>query len=116
MKFLEKIAKLFGLKEKTKTDEIMEERAKLKKAISKNLQNHGFNGSEIKEVLEILKKCEEEIQVIKDSMIGTNINNERAVEDTESALKQIRELELQAGIDMKEKIAQIKTRKENKYN
>ena len=111
MGIFDKIAKKLGFKEKTKTDEINEERANLKKKIAQNLKNSGFTSFEINEVLDILKECEEEIQIIKDSMIGTNINNENVVEDTQNALNRIRNLELQAGIDMRNKIAEIQSRK-----
>jgi len=111
MGLFDKAAKKFGFKEKTKTDEIMEKRAILKKQIAQNLKDKGFSASEINEVLDILKNCEEEIQIIKDSMIGTNINNPNVVEDTTNALNQIRNLELQAGSEMREKIAEIMTRK-----
>ena len=112
MNFFDKITKFFGFKEKTKTDEIKQERAKLKKEIAKKLKNSGFSSSEINEVLDILKKCEEEIQIIKDSLIGTNINNDKAVEITTDALNQIRNLELQAASEMREKIAEIRSRKQ----
>jgi len=111
MGFFDKAAKKLGFKEKTKTDEINEERANLKKKIAQNLKNSGFTPFEVNEVLDILKECEEEIQIIKDSMIGTNINNENVIEDTQNALNRIRNLELQAGIDMRNKIAEIQSRK-----
>ncbi len=111
MGLFDKAAKKFGLKEKTKTDEIMEKRAILKKQIAQNLKDKGFSASEVNEVLDILKECEEEIQIIKDSMIGTNINNPNVIEDTTSALNQIRNLELKAGSEMREKIAEIIARK-----
>jgi len=114
VKFFDDILKKFGFKRKTKTDEIIEQRSNLKIRIAQNLRNNGFSASEINEVMEILKQCEDEIQIIKDSLIGTNINNNRVVEITEDALKRIRNLELQAGIDMKEKIAEIQARKNNK--
>ena len=114
MGIIDKLAKLFGFKKKTKTDEIIEERANLKVKIAQNLRNQGFGAGEINEVLNILKECEEEIQIIKDSMIGTNINNDNVVEDTQNALNRIRKLELQAGVDMRNKILEIQAKKNNK--
>ena len=111
MGILKKIAKKAGLVEKNKTDEIMDKRAQLKKTISKNLKDAGFTNSEVNEVLDILKKCEDEMQAIKDSLIGTNINNDRTIEITENALNRMRNLELQAGADMRLKIAEIQASK-----
>ena len=111
MGIFKKIAKKAGLAEKTKTDEINEKRAELNKTISSNLKNSGFSNDEVNEVLDILKHCEEEIQMIKDSLIGTNINNDRTIEITDNALNRIHNLELQAAGEMRAKIAEIQARK-----
>ena len=112
MGIIDKLAKLFGFKKKTKTDEIIEERANLKVKIAQSLKNNGFRASEINEVMEILKNSEEEIQIIKDSLIGSNINNPDVVATTENALKRIRKIELETAGEMREKIAEIQAKKQ----
>lgn len=111
MKFIKKIGKKLGFLPDNKTEEIMDERAKIKVTMTKNLQSIGFNEDEIQEVLSILTKCEQDVQNIKDEMIGTNINNIFAVEITQQKLNEIRELELKAAQDIKMKISEIKQSK-----
>lgn len=100
-----------NFKKKSKTEEIMSERARLKESISNKLKNIGFTPEEVEEVLSILIKCEEEVQKVKDEMIGTNINNDFAVEVTQEKLNEVRRLELKAGDDIKAKINEIRQRK-----
>lgn len=100
-------------REKTKTEEINDKRAQLKKQIAQNLKNIGFSAKEIDEVISILNKSEEEIQIEKDSLIGTNINNEHTIEITNSTLAKIREMELLAAQEMRLKIMEIQQRKQN---
>ena len=51
------------------------------------------------------------IQEKKDSLIGTNINNPNVNEDMKKIFQAIRNIQLQMGEDVKEKIAEIKGRK-----
>ena len=53
----------------------------------------------------------EKIQEKKDALIGTNINNPRVNEDMKTIFQAIRNIQLQMGEDVKEKIAEIKGRK-----
>lgn len=114
MGFLKKVGKKITGAPESKTDEIMDKRAELKKTIAKNLKSIGFNKAEVDEVLDILNKSEEEIQIKKDSLIGTNINTENTVEIMDKVFREIREIELRTSIEMKEKIAEIKAKKDNK--
>lgn len=111
MKFIKKIGKKLGIIPDNKTDEIMDERSKIKMNMIKSLNSIGFSEDEIQEVLSILTKCEQDVQKIKDEMIGTNINNDFAVEITQQKLNEIRKLELETANNIKNKISEIKQRK-----
>ena len=74
---LNKFGKKFGIaEEKSKTEEIMMQRENVKLDIAVKLYKIGCSDDEIECVLNIIKNAEDEIQVIKNSLIGTNINNE----------------------------------------
>ena len=74
---IDKFGKKFGMvEEKSKTEEIMIQRENLKLDIAVKLYKIGCSDDEIECVLNIIKNAEDEIQVIKDSLIGTNINVE----------------------------------------
>ena len=111
MKFIKKIGKKLGIIPDNKTDEIMDERSKIKMNMTKSLNSIGFSEDEIQEVLSILTKCEQDVQKIKDEMIGTNINNDFTVEITQQKLNEIRKLELETANNIKNKISEIKQRK-----
>ena len=114
MSLFEDLGKKSGFIKKNETDEIMKKRSELKKKIANNLQKAGFTKNEIKEVLDILKQSEDEIQIKKDSLIGTNINNEHTLEIMDTVFKQIREIELRTAADMRLKIAEIQAKKQKK--
>ena len=76
MDIFEKIGKKFGLikEEKSKTEQIMEERNNIKLNLAVKLYKQGFSDDEIETILGIIESAEEDIQKIKDGLIGTNIN------------------------------------------
>lgn len=111
MKFLKKIGQFLGVIDENKTEEIMNERSEIKNTLANNLRTIGFNDEEINEVLDIITKSEEAIQVQKDRLIGTNINNLEPNIIMREIFEEIRRLQLQAGEDIKSKIAEIKARK-----
>ncbi len=77
MDIFEKIGKKFGIiKETSKTEEIMKQREDIKLNLAVKLYEAGFLDEEIETVLDIIKNAEDDIQKIKDSLIGTNINPE----------------------------------------
>ena len=96
-----------------RTEEISEERKKLIDSMQTNLRKLGFDDNEVNEVIFILNKLDRDKQVIKDSLIGTNINNPNADQGLilKEALTEIRKLELQAASDVQNKIAEIRKRK-----
>ena len=75
-KITDKFGEKFGFVEpgESKTEEIMEKREDIKLTIAVKLYQIGCSDEEIENVLNIIKTAEDEIQVIKDSLIGTNIN------------------------------------------
>ena len=76
MDIFERIGKKFGLikQETSKTEEIMKQRSDLKLNLAVKLYQQGFNDDEIETVLNIIKSAENDIQIIKNSLNGTNIN------------------------------------------
>ncbi len=100
----------FG-KEKTQTEKIKEDRDKIKTVLQGNLQKLGFTRLEIKEVLDIVTITEAEIQVLKDSLIGTNINNPDPLPIMEKVRDEIRALQQKMATDIKLKVQQIQKRK-----
>ena len=76
MDMFKKIKEKLGLvkKEKTKTEQIMEERNDLKLNISVKLYKAGCTDDEVERILSIIQSAEDDIQKIKDGLIGTNIN------------------------------------------
>lgn len=111
MKFVKKIAKKMGLIKQSTTEEINEERSEITQTLMKNLKKIGFTDDEVEEVVEIIDLAEAKIQEKKDSLIGTNINNPNVNEDMKKIFQAIRNIQLQMGEDVKEKIAEIKGRK-----
>ncbi len=97
--------------EESKTEEINKQRAQLKKTMSKNLKDKGFTAEEVKEVLEILEDAERDIQMKKDSLEGSNINNDHTLEIMDKVFYDIRQLELKMAADVRAKIAEIVQRK-----
>lgn len=76
MDIFSKVAKKFGLakKEKTQTEIINEQREDLKLSIAVKLYQRGCSDEEIEYILAIIQSAEDDIQIIKNSLIGTNIN------------------------------------------
>lgn len=119
MDFFKKIGdKITGKEKETglfspenRTPEINAQRSQIKQTMIANLQRLNFTPDEIKEVTDILDKCEQMVQVIKDDLIGTNINNLHAPQILDEKLKRMREFELKAAADIKAKVAEILKRK-----
>ena len=87
------------------------QRAQLKKTMAQNLKQIGFTKEEIKEVLSVIEEIEQEIQMKKDSLEGSNINNDHTVEIMNKVFYDIKQLELKMAYDVRMKIAEIKKRK-----
>ena len=99
--------------DENKTEEIMQERSKIMSEMENNLKKLGFDNNEVNEVIFILNKLERDKQKIKDSLIGTNINNPDKDQGMiiKDALATMRKMELQAAAEVRQKIAEIKQRK-----
>jgi hypothetical protein len=78
MDIFSEVAKKFGLvkEEKTKTEIISEQRDDLKLTIAVKLYQKGCSDEEIERILSIIENAEDDIKMIKCSLIGTNINPE----------------------------------------
>ena len=78
MDIFKKVGKNFGLakeeKEKSQTEQMKEQRNNLKITIAAKLYERGCTDDEIEQVLSIIQSAEDDIQIIKNSLIGTNIN------------------------------------------
>ena len=110
MDIFEKIGKKFGIiKEKSKTEEIMKQREDIKLDIAVKLYQMGCSDEEIEFVLNIIISAENDIQKIKDSLIGTNINPKgdpmKPLYEGREKIKQ-RQIELQK--ELNEAIQKIK--------
>ncbi len=113
MDFFKKLGEKLGLIEEDKTAKINAERSMLKLNLASKLKNINFTEQEINEVLDILTKMEAEVQIQKDLLIGTNINNPDPTIIMKEVLDEIRRLEVKAGEDIKAKIAEIRERKKS---
>lgn len=112
MDFFKKIGEKLGfVEEENKTEQIRQEREKIKQTLIDNLKKINFTDAEIEEVLVILTKMEADVQVQKDLLIGTNINNPDPGPVMNEMLGEIRRLEIKAGENIKAKIAEIRARK-----
>ena len=112
MSFLKKLGQKLGIvEEESKTEKLRKEREGIKKTLADNLKLLNFTEDEIDEVIAVIEKAEEEIQKRKDELIGTNINNPDPNEIMKEIFQEIRDLEMQMGLDVKAKISEIKIRK-----
>ncbi len=102
--------------QENRTEEINSQRNRQKQALIANLQRLQFTPEEINEVTVILDKCEQMVQIIKDDLIGTNINNIHAHQVLDEKLQKMRQYELKAAEDIKAKVAEIIKRKSNNRN
>lgn len=107
MSFLERFFK----EKKTKTEQINEDRDKIKNTMAANLQKIGFTKLEISEVVDIITVTESEIKILKDSLIGTNINTNDPTPIMKKVFDEIRVLQQQMAVDIKKKVAEIQKRK-----
>ncbi len=118
MNFFKKIAEKLGFNDnetvfstRNRTQEINARRFELRETMVENLKRIHFTEAEIKEVTDILDKCEQMVQVVKDDLLGTNINNPQPDKILEEKIERIREFEMKAADDIRAKIAEIRARK-----
>lgn len=111
MNIFKKLGRAAGLIPDNPTEEIMEKRSQIKIEMANKLAAINFTEDEINSVLSILDKSEKDIQAKKDELIGTNINNDNTAIIMKKIFGEIREIEVKAGEDMKQKIYEIKKSK-----
>lgn len=109
MGFFKKIGKKIGIvKEENRTEEINEQRGNIKYEIAVKLQKKGFKEEDIKTVIGVIEKAENDIQNIKDSLIGTNINQEGDPnEKLHKGLEEIRTRQQQMQDEIQKTIQQL---------
>ena len=111
MDIFEKIGKKFGLiKETNKTEEIMKQRSDIKLNLAVKLYQQGFNDDEIEQVLNIIKNAEYDIQIIKNSLNGTNINPDLSKDPNApllNGIEKIRKRQLEMQKELNESIQKI---------
>ncbi len=79
MDIFEKIGKKFGIikeEEIGRAEQFAQRRNNLKLNLAVQMYQKGCTDEEIDEVLSIIQSAEDDIQIIKNSLIGTNINPE----------------------------------------
>ena|GEM_PF-6488642 len=101
---------LFGDRE-SKTEKILEERSEIKIQMQDNLRALNFTTIEIKQVLDLITVAERKIEKLKMGLIGSNINNDNPLPQQEKTLEEIREIQKQLQIDIKNQVQEIRERK-----
>lgn len=100
-------------KEENLTKKIEEDREKIKETMVANLKKLNFTNMEINEVMELIAVAETKIQILKDSLIGSNINNDDPTPQMKQVHDEIMAIQQQLAADIKNKVAQIRERKIN---
>jgi len=91
------------------------ERKKIRQKIRSDLRRKlKFSDSETEEVIAIIDRHEREIDYLRKSLIGLNINNENAEEDTIVIMGQLRAEGEKMALSIKQKTAEILLRKKKK--
>lgn len=96
--------------EENLTEKARKQREQIKKNLVKTLEGQGFTNKDIARVMDVIDVAEGEIQAIKDSLIGTNINNEDPdpMKVLYDGKMKIREREIKMGQEIKDMVALIK--------
>ena len=102
--------KFFGT-QKSISEKIKEDRDKVRKVLENNLKQLGFTSLEIKEVQDIITMAEDDIQILKDSLIEVKTNNADPAPFMKKVTEEIRARQERMSIDIKKKVQQIKKRK-----
>ncbi|GBF22977.1 hypothetical protein tpqmel_0381 [Candidatus Gastranaerophilus sp. (ex Termes propinquus)] len=104
---------LKGKEEENQTEKLRQEREKIKKNLSNTLSAQGFTNIEVLRVINVIENAEREIQVIKDSLIGTNINNTDAdpMKVLHDGRVKIHEREVRLGQEIKDMVEKIRNEK-----
>lgn len=93
-----------------KYEEIISQREAIKRDISITLKKLNLNEIEIHETLIVIDAAEDKIAKLKESLIGTNINND-PTELQEKVSKEIQDITAQMYVDLKNKVQAIIQRK-----
>jgi len=96
---------------KSAFNQMLTERQQIKKRIEKSLDELLFTEAEKKETFYIIDYTYEQIQVLKDMLIGTNINNDPE-EIQNKTMAKITEMTETMYIELKKKVKEIITRRD----
>ena len=104
MNFFENFGNNNKKEDSSKTEQIMEERNAAKLNLAVKLYEKGCTDEEVEEVLAVIESAEMDIQIIKNSLIGTNINpnlDEDPLKPLQEGLQKIkqRQAEMQKELD-----------------
>ncbi|MBQ8636272.1 hypothetical protein IJX73_00615 [bacterium] len=116
MDIFEKVRKKFGLQKevtKNKTEEIMAQREEIKLNLAVKLYQKGCSDDDIQQVLSIIQSAEDDINVIKKGLIGTNINPDEndPMKPIKEGREAIRKRQLEMEVELREAIDKILKRK-----
>lgn len=95
-----------------KTEQIMSQREDLKNQIADNLKKIGFTTMEVTEVLNVIEEVYSNIEKAKLKLIGSNINNQDPNIIMKAVFDEIHQYQKELPVKIKEKIQEIKLRKE----
>ncbi len=99
--------------EKSKTEEINEQRNNIKLDIAVKLCKKGYSDEDIEDIIDIIERAEQDIQEIKNSLNGTNINpTGDPMEPLANGIDKIRKRQLEMEQELKIALIQL----EEKYS
>ncbi len=101
----------FLQKQEDKTEKINAERLNAKNVLVNNLLKLNFAEDEISQVMQIVTETEKNIQFAKDSLIGTNINNDDPTVIMHKIFEEIRRLQAEMAVKVRHKIYEIQLSK-----
>ncbi len=101
-----------GGENEEKVVDTAKERKGIRQKIRSDLKHKlKFTNTEIQEIIDIIDRSEREIDFLRNSMIGMNINNDNAEADTIRVTRDIREEGERMALNIKQKTAEILLRK-----
>ena len=94
----------------SRTEKINEDRKDMKLTLAVKLYNKGCSEDEVKEVLTIIENAENEIQIIKKNLVGTNISpdiNADVVKPLDEGVHKIRQIQKEMQEELNEALKRI---------
>ena len=99
--------------EKSKTEQINEQRNNIKLDIAVKLYKKGYSDEDVENIIEIIEQAERDIQEIKSSLNGTNINPKGdPMQPLANGIDKIKKRQLEMEEELKSALVQL----EEKYS